>query len=367
VTPYPVLGAGGIVADDGTCAPVDNLAGPGQGKKMPLVGGPGLAPLSVSVSFWRLGRLGIAAYPVEITKQMGVRIRRGLLDASKGDLDRVVIAGLTNGYWSYTTTPEEYDYCGYEGSFTLFGREEGYGWLAAGNQLLQALRAGTPAPAGFPGPPNLGFGTTLSTPPRATADAGTAVKEPASTSRYGRATFSWKGGDPQVDAPRGRTFVRLQREDEGGWVTVADDDTPADAVQRGPGDVWTETFQFDRCRPARSYRFRVTGRAVKSLLAAPAPYSLTSQPFELRPAKITTGDVTTDGGIASVRPLYPDPGAGALIALPRLVRGADVRMTLSDGSEITATDADGDGVYTAAVGGLSVTGVSVTDPCGNAS
>jgi hypothetical protein len=43
VTPYPVLGQGGIVQDDGTCAPVDNLAGPGQGQKLPLVGGPGLA------------------------------------------------------------------------------------------------------------------------------------------------------------------------------------------------------------------------------------------------------------------------------------------------------------------------------------
>jgi neutral ceramidase len=92
-----------------------------------LLGGPGLAPPSVPVSFWRIGRVGIAAYPVELTKQMGQRIRASLLAASGGALDRVVIAGLTNGYWSYTTTPEEYGYCGYEGSFTLFGREEGYG------------------------------------------------------------------------------------------------------------------------------------------------------------------------------------------------------------------------------------------------
>src|SRR5206468_2024069 len=158
------------------------------------------------------------------------RIRKSLVGASNGALDRVVIAGLTNGYWSYTTTPEEYGYCGYEGSFTLFGREEGYGWLAAGNQLMGALLAGKPAPAGFPEPPDTAFATTATTPIRATADAGTEVKPAAaSVARYGYAVFGWKGGDPQVDAPRGTPFVSLQKrvEREGDkrdwWKTVATD------------------------------------------------------------------------------------------------------------------------------------------------
>src|SRR3954453_17415708 len=186
VSPYPVLGQGGVGQDDGTCAPVDDFAGPGQGQKMPLIGGPGLAPASVPGSFWRIGRVGIAAYPVELTKQMGQRIREALLKASGGALDRVVISGLTNGYWSYTTTPEEYGYCGYEGSFTLFGREEGYGWLAAGNQLMGALLSGNPAPAGFPEPPDTAFASSATTPIRSTPDAGTVVKQPAaSLTRYG--------------------------------------------------------------------------------------------------------------------------------------------------------------------------------------
>src|SRR4051794_31103276 len=256
VSPYPVLGQGGIVQDDGTCAPVDDFAGPGQGQKMPLLGGPGLAPPSVPVSFWRIGRTGIAAYPVELTKQMGLRIREALLRASAGALDRIVISGLTNGYWSYTTTPEEYGYCGYEGSFTLFGREEGYGWLAAGNQLMGALLAGKPAPAGFPEPPDTAFASSATTPIRSTPSAGDPVKQPAASSaRYGYAVFSWKGGDPQVDAPRGVPFVSLQRQVRGGWRTVATDDTFEDATERSAGDVWTETFQFDRCRALGTYRF----------------------------------------------------------------------------------------------------------------
>jgi hypothetical protein len=70
-------------------------------------------------------------------------------------------------------------------------------------------------------------------------------------------------------------------------------------------------------------------------------------------------------GVASVRPVYPDPGAAALVALPRLVRRADVVFTLSDGRTVRANDADGDGTYSAPVGRASVSSVAVADDCGN--
>jgi neutral ceramidase len=364
VGPFPVLGQGGIVQGDGTCSPLDV---PGQGPKLPLLGGPGLAPPSVPVSFWRIGRVGFAAFPVELTKQMGLRIRDALLKASNGALDRVVIVGLTNGYWSYTTTPEEYNACAYEGSFTLFGREEGYGWLAAGNELMSALLAGKPAPAGFPEPPDTAFASSATTPIRATPDAGSVVKQPASSvSRYGYAVFSWKGGDPQVDAPRGTPFVSLQIRGGGGkWRTVATDDTFEDATQRGAGDVWTETFQFDRCRSLGLYRFRVTGRAVRADGGVASPYVVESAPFSVDPVRIDPGAVSVAGGAASVRPLYPDPGSGALIALPRLVLGARVSFGLSDG-RVVAADGRDDGTYEAQVGSASVSAVRVVDGCGNA-
>ena len=72
-----MLGQGGITADDGTCAPFDGFGGPGQGMKMPLLGGPGdsLVPGTQPVSVMRIGPLAITAFPSEITKQMGLRIR----------------------------------------------------------------------------------------------------------------------------------------------------------------------------------------------------------------------------------------------------------------------------------------------------
>jgi neutral ceramidase len=366
VGPNPVLGQGGITADDGTCAPVDNLAGPGQGEKMPLLGGPGITPSTVPVSFWRIGRLGIAAYPSEITKQMGKRIKTSLVGQSAGALDSVVIAGLTNGYISYTATPQEYGACSYEGSFTLFGRQQGYAWLSTGSKLLGALLSGRAA-TGAPEPPELAIGTTLSTPPRVTANAGTAVAQPVNTLRYGRAQFSWNGGDPQVDAARGRPFVSLQRFEGGSWATVATDDTFYDTTQRASHDVWTETFQFDACHPTGTYRFRVRGRAKPSLLGAVSDYSLNSKSFTLGALTIAPGTATVSGGVASVRPLYPDPGAGALVSLSRLVIGARVDLTLSDGRVKRAFDSDHDGVYTTNVGSASVTRVSVVDDCGNSS
>ena len=70
-------------------------------------------------------------------------------------------------------------------------------------------------------------------------------------------------------------------------------------------------------------------------------------------------------GIASVRPIYPDPGQGTLLALPRLLLGGDVSVTLGNGGKVPATDPDGDGLYTAHVGNGNVTGATATDRCGN--
>ena len=131
--------------------------------------------------------------------------------------------------------------------------------------------------------------------------------------------------------------------------------------------MWTETFQFDNCWPTGTYRFHVTGRAKKSLLGAVSDYTLDSSSFALGKLTIAPGTPTVSGGVASVRPLYPDPGAGALVSLPRLVIGATVNLTLSDGRVKRALQSNQDGVYTTNVGTATVTGVSVVDDCGNSS
>jgi hypothetical protein len=158
--------------------------------------------------------------------------------------------------------------------------------------------------------------------------------------------------------------VSLQRQAKGGWRTVATDDTFEDATQRSAGDVWTETFQFDRCRALGTYRFHVTGRAVRSDGGVAQPYSVDSKPFAVDAVRIDAGSVTVADGVASVTPTYPDPGSQALIALPRLVRDARVEFVLSDGRVVSADGGD-DGTYEAAVGSATVSAVRVLDSCGN--
>ena len=365
VGPVAVLGGG--IMQSGLCAPVDGMAGPGQGRKFPGLAGVGLVPNVVPVSMWQVGSLGVAGFPSEITKQMGERIRRRLEQQSAGAYDRVALAGLSNAYISYTSTPEEYDTCHYEGSFTLFGRRQGARLRDAALAVNDALLSGRDAPAGIE-PPALGFGTTADLPPRRTPTAGAVLEQPADTSRTGRARLRWQGGDPSVDAPRGTSFVRLERRAGPRWETVLTDASFRDATERAPGDVWTELVQFDECDPLGTYRLVVSGRADRG--AGTVPYSVTSAPFALRPAELQASAPVVEGGTVSVRATYPDPGPEALMALPRLVRTgvAELRVTAPGGSTSTvlARPDDATGTFTAAVpAGAAAELVAVRDGCGN--
>lgn len=366
VGPLAVLGAG--VAEDGFCAPFDGFAGPGQGRKFPALHGTGLVPDTAPVSVWRIGPLALTAFSTEVTTQMGRRITAAVLAAGNGTYRRAALVGLTNAYQSYTSTPEEYDACHYEGSFTLWGRQQGPRMRDVAIALTRALLGeATPPSADPPVPQAASPGPAEA--PGATPHAGSAVAQPEPVmTRLGRASFSWHGGNPQVDAPRGRTFVSLQRrQGRRGFATVATDDSFADIVERDENDVWMETFQFDACSRPGAYRFRVTGRADRG--EGPAAYALASDPFRVR--RITT--LSADRPVArgrrvSVRALYPDPGAGALLSLPRRVTSGRVLLRVRAGGEASQVRArpDGLGAFTARVPrGARVKVLEVRDRCGN--
>ena len=365
VGPTQALGAGGI-ATDPMCQPIDDLAGPGQGKKMPLIAGAALAPSIVPVSVWQIGDQGVVSLPSEVTKQMGARIRVAAGAAAGSTFSRVALAGMTNGYVSYTSTPEEYDACAYEGSFTLFGRHQGPRYRDVAVGLASALASGQPAPSGAPEPPPTGAEGSAGPPPRRTPDAGIAVTQPARTARrHERVTFAWNGGDPSVDAPRGATFVEVQKRAKKGWTTVTTDDGFLDTTARGDGDVWTETLQLTECHPLGEQRFVIRGRAERG--TGPEPYTLTSQPFTVAPAQLTAGEMRRSGDEARVRITYPDPGPEALLALPRLLRDGTVILR-AGGRKVPASydAATGDWVATLPAGSGPATVAEARDGCGNA-
>ena len=371
VGPVAVLGAGGITGPDGMCAPVEGLAGPGQGMKFPQLAGAGLVPSTVPVSVWRVGSLGLAGFPAEITRQMGARIRGALARESGGALDRFAIAGLSNSYVSYAATPEEYDACHYEGSFTLFGRRQGARYQDFAKSLTQSLVTGQPAPEGAAEPQAAALGPGQVAPPRQTPDAGQVIEQPAeSVARRGQAKFRWHGGDASLDAPRGQAFVSVQHRDaDGSWRTIATDDGFQDITERTREDgSWTETFQFADCDPLGTYRFHVRGRADRG--NGPEPYEVTSREFTLGPTSLSPQAPAVSGSVATVRATYPDPGESTLMATPRLVSTGQALVELrGPGKQARrvrlAADPERYGFVTSVPAGYTVRVLSVVDGCGN--
>ena len=378
VGPNAVLGRGGVAPEpfgaDGTCAEFENQAGPGQGWKAFALGGPGdsLVPATQPVSIMRIGSLGIAALPSEVTRQMGLRIRNAVKAAGGGAFSRVALSGLTNGYSSYTATPEEYDACHYEGSFTLFGRRQGPLYRDITVAATKALVGGTPYELD-PEPPYRAEEGDDNVPPQPTPDAGTPVKQPGkSVVRYGRMQFSWSGGHPAIDSPRANRLVTTQRFGPKRWNRFTSDDGFYDILEREPeSDVWTNTFQTTDCMPLGKYRFLIRGRADKGNGAE--NYRIESDPFEITPIRNIAPTLAVKGRRARVTATYPDPGKeDTLLALPRRVRSGKAVLGVRKGrgkeKRVRARLTKDRLAFTARVPrGATVRVIRVKDACGNTS
>jgi neutral ceramidase len=375
----PVLGAGGIIAEEGPdtvptggCAPADDFAGPGQGRKFPIVGGDFAVPPVHPVGLMRVGPIAIASYPSEITTVAGRRIKKAVADIAGAEAPAgAVIAGLTDSYNSYTATPEEYDWCSYEGSFTLWGRRQSLLYRQVAGGLARSIYGGQPAPGSAAEPPTPSPGTPNQPSVRATPNAGTPVTQPAAAiNRLGLASFKWNGGDPAIDAPRTKPFVTLEHRPgtSGAFRPVATEDSVMDATQHAADDSWTETWQFTECDALGQYRFVVRGRAVKS--GPEGDYSVTSNVFELRRAAIKSYSTTVSGGVARVRAEYQGLPADALAVLNRRVRHgfAVLRVTRPGGAQeevIAPIDSLGLEFRTSVPSGSTVSVVAIEDACGN--
>jgi neutral ceramidase len=384
---YPVLGLGVLVdpippgfdqvwpAGSRPCAPTDNPppAGPGQGNKFPGVAAPGGVPNVQPASLLRIGPLAVAAFPTEITTQAGRRIRNAVQAAAGANAPSgAILAGLTNSYNSYTATPDEYPYCHYEAGFTLWGKAQGSYYRDLAGQLAASLYTGAPAPVSAPEPPQVAPGTPNNPTGKPTPLAGDPVAQPAdATRRLAKAVFRWNGGDPAIDAPRGRAFVTLEYDEDAtgnDFVPVATEDSVVDTTQRDRTGVWTETWQFTECDAIGRYRFRVRGRAVKT--GQEADYNVTSEPFTLQRAGIDVYSSKVENGVARVRAEYTGLPDNALTLLNRRVRHgfAVLRVTRPGGaSEEVIAPIDSKRLeFTASVpAGASVSVVSVEDACGN--
>lgn len=197
------------------------------------------------VQLLRIGQLYLLGIPAEVTIVAGLRLRRSVAQIVDCPLQHVLVAGYSNGYLHYVTTPEEYDEQRYEGGSTMFGRWELPAFQQVATELATAMHQRQPAPSRQPPP----------APPRRRRSRRRArPDQPVPGHRYGDVLRSpgdryeaggvvsavFVGAHPNNDLHRGETYLRVERETGDGWITVADD-----------GD-WSTTFRWCRARRGAS-------------------------------------------------------------------------------------------------------------------
>ena len=87
--------------------------------------GSGMPPLQSqirSITLARIGQLVILAMPTEVATMSGRRLRDTVINQLGDWAQHIVLAGYSNGYAGYITTPEEYLVQQYEAGHTLHGR-----------------------------------------------------------------------------------------------------------------------------------------------------------------------------------------------------------------------------------------------------
>ncbi|MGW0183410.1 neutral/alkaline ceramidase [Nocardia sp. NPDC003345] len=244
----------------------------------------------VPVQLLQIGELYLLGIPGEVTIAAGLRLRRTVAAILGAEPAAVLIAGYSNAYIHYVTTPEEYDAQRYEGASTLFGRWELPALQQVAARLATAMRAGEPASSDITAP-------DLSEAQRAAKavpqpdfppvgyEFGDVLTAPEPAYRAGEpVTVEFAGAYPNHDLHRGSTYLMVQRRDGERWRTIADDSdwTTTFRWSRGPASSSRITIAWHSPADATagSYRIRYFGDAVKSGTDR-IPISGTSPEFQI--------------------------------------------------------------------------------------
>jgi neutral ceramidase len=245
----------------------------------------------VPVQLLRVGPLYLIGIPGEVTITAGLRLRQTVAAIVGADLVDVLVAGYSNGYIHYVTTPEEYDAQRYEGGSTLFGRWELAALQQTAAELARAMVAGEPVDAGGPT-------VDLSARHRRPKDRGAPDHAPAGTAfgdvlvapRDGydpgqRVVVVFVGAHPTNDLHRGGTYLRVEHQDGDGWHTVRDDgdwETRFHWSRRAQGSSEvTVTWDVPPTAEPGRYRISYEGDA-RGTTGVIVPFTGVSPAFEVR-------------------------------------------------------------------------------------
>jgi neutral ceramidase len=198
------------------------LLAPSKGEPDPFV------PDVLELQIIRIGQLAIIGQPGEITTMAGRRLRdiiKATLD-SDGTNNTLVIAGLSNEYIQYVTTPEEYDMQQYEGASTLYGKWTLDAYKMHFDRLAKALVNNTSVEPG-PTPRDLSneqttfvAGVVLDNVPIGKNFGDVVRNVNASYHKGDTATAIFWGGHPKNDLKTQSSYLEIQKQSQTTWNTL---------------------------------------------------------------------------------------------------------------------------------------------------
>ena len=329
----------------------------------------------------QVGDAVLLTQPGEPLGEYGLR----LLDDSPFGYDNTFIWGYALDHVGYIlpNLKIDWDRGGTEGTTTFWGWKQGGRMRAITNALMDALHTGSAPPADEFELAYTSLPRTDKTP-SASPSPGRVITQPASLRRFEATTFRFEGGDPIIDLP----VVRLEEQVDGRWQPMR---RPDGRVLDQFYEFWVDyvlvsgahgyTIEFEPAKdfPAGRYRFRADGVAAQA--EGTGPYTVTSLPFDLRPANnLLLEGIARDGDTVSATLAYtPVPTNYRLIdpvgstEVPPPVRQGRVRFALGgttvEATEPVLTQADGRvlATYTATLPGSELPTAQGTDIWGNRS
>lgn len=182
-------------------------------------------PLPIGVA--KIGQLAIVFVPSEATTMSGRRLRDTVQAVLGEEAKHVMIAGYSNDYAGYITTPEEYAIQQYEGGHTLFGPWTLPAFRQEIDRLTRALASGSPGPSAADAGDLRGtvdsaeLGNEYDEPP---VDASFGVLSLAPDASYvpgDTATVQIWTGHPDNVFTKGKRHFEIERMTDAGWTTVA--------------------------------------------------------------------------------------------------------------------------------------------------
>ncbi|OBK81530.1 alkaline ceramidase [Mycolicibacter heraklionensis] len=252
-----------------------------------------LMPEGGPVQLLRIGQLYLIGIPAEVTIVAGLRLRRTVAEIVGAELRDVLVAGYSNGYLHYVTTPEEYDEQRYEGGSTLFGRWELPALQQVVAELATAMRDQRPAPQGQrPAEPSRRRRSRRRAKPDALAGGqqfGDVLEAPQPAYQPGSTVSAvFAGAYPNNDLHRGGTYVRVEHQGDAGWSTVADDSDWSTTFRwrraGRRGSTITVTWAIPENTAAGRYRLRYDGDA-RDRDGRISAFTGATEPFEISPKR----------------------------------------------------------------------------------